>query len=224
MNILKSIAKSIWRWYKKNTLPRHITLHKNVAFNQRTEFGGYNVINSGTWISNTKIGRNTYIGHNSSLPNAEIGRYCSFGNNIKVVQATHPSHTFVSTAPVFFSPLKQSNRTFAENNYFDEFISINGRSVVIGNDVWIGDNVLIKGGITIGDGAIVAMGSVVTKDVQPYSIVGGVPAKIIRFRFDEEQIEKLLQFKWWDKEDSWLENNFQRFHNIEDFINFINNE
>lgn len=223
MNIFKSIVKSVWKLYKRCTLPRHITIHKNVAFNQRTELGGYNVINSGTWINNAKIGRNTYIGHDCCLLNVEIGRYCSFGNNIKVVQATHPSHTFVSTAPVFFSPLKQSNRTFADKSYFDEIISVNGRSVIIGNDVWIGDNVTIKGGITIGDGAIIAMGSVVTKDVQPYSIVGGLPAKIIRFRFDEEQIEKLLQFRWWDKDDLWLQNNYKNFHNIDRFITIINN-
>ena len=68
------------------------------------------------------------------------------------------------------------------------------------------------------------MGSIVTKDVPPYAIVGGVPAKVIKYRFSEEQIKKLLDYKWWDKEDVWLKNNYKNFHNIENFIDLIENE
>lgn len=205
-------------------MPKHITIDKNVSFNQYTDFGGYNKICSGTLVSCSKIGKNTYIGCNCLLPNAEIGKYCSLGNNIMVVQATHPSHTFVSTAPVFFSPYKQANRTFADKSYFEEFLQVSGKSVIIRNDVWIGNDVKIKGGITIGDGAIIAMGSVVTKDVPPYSIVGGVPAKVLKYRFDDKIIRKLLAYKWWDKEDDWLQENYMKFHDIEHFIEFIANE
>ncbi|MBU9735538.1 CatB-related O-acetyltransferase [Lachnospiraceae bacterium ASD5720] len=87
-------------------------------------------------------------------------------------------------------------------------------AVIIGNDVWIGDGAQIIGGHKIGDGAIVAAGAVVTKDVLPYSIVGGVPAKIIRFRFEKDDINYLMQLKWWDKDREWIEKHAAYFENI----------
>jgi acetyltransferase-like isoleucine patch superfamily enzyme len=86
-------------------------------------------------------------------------------------------------------------------NAFEEELSVNGHSVVIGNDVWIGSSVTLKGGITIDDDAIVAMGAVVTKDVPPFAIVGGVPAKVIRYRFSEAEISAINASQWWNKDD-----------------------
>ena len=88
----------------------------------------------------------------------------------------------------------------------------------IGNDVWIGLNATILDGVTIGDGAIVAAGAVVTKDVPPYAVVGGVPAKIIKYRFTESQIDFLLKFRWWEKDRKWIQQNYKRFQDIESFI------
>ena len=96
---------------------------------------------------------------------------------------------------------------------FKERLSIDGRSCIIGNDVWIGNDVRIIGGITIGDGAIVGLGAVVTKDVPPYAVVGGVPAKIIRYRFEQDKIEELLRDKWWNKEEEWIKDNFIKYAN-----------
>ena len=91
-------------------------------------------------------------------------------------------------------------------------------SVVAGNDVWIGDRVLIKGGVRIGDGAVIGMGAVVTKDVPPYAVVGGVPARIIKMRFSENQISELLSQNIWEKPIEWIEENAEKFESIESFL------
>jgi acetyltransferase-like isoleucine patch superfamily enzyme len=125
----------------------------------------------------------------------------------------HPSRDFVSTHPIFFSTKKQVGITFADKDYFQE-----EKGIKIGNDVWIGANVIILDGVTIGDGAIIGAGAVVTKDVPPYSIYGGVPAKLIRYRFEQKTIDFLVKFKWWNKDEEWLKTNFQDFHNIDTFL------
>ena len=108
--------------------------------------------------------------------------------------------------------------TFVDQKYFEE----EEKTVHIGNDVWIGSNVIVVDGVTIGDGAIIAAGAVVTKDVPPYAIFGGIPAKLIRYRFDEQKIDFMLKFKWWDKEEKWLRKNVKDFHNIDKFIHIYN--
>lgn len=196
---------------------KHVKIFHPAKFNQNTVFAGYNRIHKYSCVSNSNIGRYSYIGNNTILPNCVIGSFCSIGDSVNVVTATHPSHTFVSTSPLFFSTLGQCNDTLVSQAKFDESLQIDGRAAIIGNDVWIGRNVLIKGGIRINDGAIVAMGAVVTKDVPPYAIVGGVPAKIIGYRFSEDEIEFLLKSRWWDKEITWIREHINSFYDINEF-------
>jgi hypothetical protein len=124
----------------------------------------------------------------------------------------------VSTHPAFYSNNKAFG-TYADKLYYDELDSVR-----IGNDVWIGSNSTIMSNVNIGDGAIVAYGAVVTKDVMPYSIVGGVPARHLKFRFEEYIVERLLEIRWWELNDSFLKQHFKRFHNPLDFINFYDAE
>lgn len=173
---------------------------------------------SGNSYLNGTIGRYSYIGAGSHIF-ASVGSFCSIGNDVKVVPSSHPV-TFVSTSPAFYSPGGQTVKSFVSKVKFDESLYVPGTQsrCDIGNDVWIGDNALIKGGVTIGDGAVVAMGAVVVGDVPPYAIVGGVPAKIIKYRFSQDIIDRLLEIKWWDKDEAWLSDNKESFTDIEGFL------
>lgn len=176
-------------------------------------FGLYVTIYDNVSLYECTLGDFTYVTSRTNIARTTLGKYCSVGPDCKIGLGKHPSKEFVSTHPIFFSISRLAQISFADRSYFEEFDNI-----AIGNDVWIGANVIVIDGIRIGDGAIVAAGSVVTKDVPPYAIVGGVPAKVIRFRFEQYQIEKLLEIKWWDMNIDYLKNDFKKFHNIDDFL------
>ena len=193
---------------------KHISFgKKSVIGGFNSIFEGYNKIGNNTLFSG-KIGYCSYIGDDSYIV-AEIGRYCSIGSNVKVAIGKHPSRDFVSTHPAFFSPsLSKCGKTFVQEMLFDE----KNHTTSIGNDVWIGEGVLILEGATIGDGAIIAAGAVVSSNVEPYSIVGGVPAKIIRYRFGECQRRRLANIKWWEMSESWILSHVKYFNNINLFL------
>jgi len=180
----------------------------------RSQFEGYNKIGKRTFFSG-KMGRCSYVGANSNLT-AEIGRYTSIGDDVHTISAVHPTGGFVSTSPVFYSLRKQCGKTYVKKQKFNEFLKLPNKSVpvVIGNDVHVGTGVSFMGKIVVGDGAIIGANAVVTKDVEPYTIVAGNPARVIRKRFTDEQIDFLLNFKWWEKEEKWLEENADLFENI----------
>lgn len=225
MSLICNALKIVWRKYTSFSLrQKNVIVSSNVYFNRNTIFEGNNVIHSRAVVSNSIIGRNTYVGKGSFLPNCKIGRFCSIASNVKVVSGNHPTSVFVSTCPSFYSTANQNGQAFVKHTKFNESETIDGYDVVIGNDVWIGSQVGIKGGVCIGDGAVIAMGAIVTKDIPPYAIVGGVPAKVIKYRFSEEQIESLLKIRWWDKPDEWLISNADFFENIDIFVEKTDNK
>ena len=137
--------------------------------------------------------------------NTVIGRYCSIGARVSVMGIDHPISRF-TTANITYDRQAITNAQFFKDHPEIENFQVNNQepkntlSATIGNDVWIGEDVTIARGVSIGDGAILASKALVTKDVPPYAIVGGVPAKIIRFRFPQNAIDRLVQLKWWNYE------------------------
>lgn len=191
--------------YKKNHL-----LIKYMASFSECVFGIYNTLYPETSLYKVTLGDLTYVGDKSRICNASIGKYCCIAPEVLIGLGKHPSRDFISTHPAFYSTACQSQIAFAEKTYFNEEIS----QTNIGNNVWIGARVIIVGGISIGDGAIIAAGSVVTKDIPSYAIFGGVPAKLLRYRFTQEQIKKLTEIPWWDKDIEWLKQNHKLLHDI----------
>ena len=167
-------------------------------------------------MDKVKIGKGTYVAQNSLITMTTIGKFCSIGPNLVCGYGIHPING-ISTSPCFYSTLKQNGMSYTTENKFTE-----RKEIKIGNDVFIGMNVTILDGVTIGDGAVIAAGAVVTKDVKPYSVVGGVPAKHIKYRFEQDKIEKLLKIQWWDWDDEKLKNIEKDFFDIDTFLSKMN--
>lgn len=191
---------------------RKLKLNYNVVFaphsgvDKNTEFEGDNYIGMHNYIQNSILGRGSYIGNDVKIKNAKIGRYTSIGAEVRLISGRHPSTGYVSTHPSFYSLNPVNGRSYVTTQKFEEQVYVDSTKfqLNIGNDVWIGQGAFLMEGITVGDGAIIAAGAVVTKDVEPYSIVGGVPAKEMRKRFSKTEIEWLNSLRWWDKEESWI--------------------
>lgn len=199
--------------FSKKSIIRH-----SVILNLKTKLSSGCAIGARSNISNSKIGYGSYMGQDNVLYNVSIGKYCCLGDNIKVIAAIHPTSKFVSFHPAFYSMRKQSGFTYTNRQRFDEYKTVDGVYFCkIGNDVWIGEGAKILGGVTIGDGALIAAGAVVVKDVAPYTVVGGVPAKVIRSRFEPHQVEFLLKFQWWNKSERWIKSNIEEFQDITRF-------
>lgn len=212
------MKKTLKRLLVKIRNKRKVIFGRNVNVTVSSVFEGNNRINENTSFDGF-LGFSSYIGTDSVIICSYVGKYCSIGSRVTIVRGKHPVQNMVSTSPVFYSKSKTLPNMFANVNCFSEhcYIDYNGRkySVVIENDVWIGANAMIMEGVTIGNGAVVAAGAVVTKNVPPYAIVAGVPAKIIKYRFDDDSIKYLCDLKWWDKDESWIIEHAQLFSDIE---------
>lgn len=154
-------------------------------------------IESGSLIVNLKLDKHSFCGYDCEIINCEIGKYCSIASHVFIGGAEHPI-SWVGTSPVFYKG-KDSIRL-----KLSEYERPENKITYVGHDVWIGYRACIKAGVRIGNGAVIGMGAVVTKDVPDYAIVVGNPARIVKYRFDENTIQLLNESKWWEKEERIL--------------------
>ncbi len=172
MGDVRRCIKSIWSFLKK---PLYTIRY--------SRFGTGSIIERNVILHNTIIGKYCYIGPNSSYNDTRIGNYCSFATGVQIGGMEH-SYWDISTS----TRLSDS--------------CISGKITTIGNDVWIGADSIVKQGVTIGNGAVIGANSFVNKDVPPYAIVFGSPAKIYKYRFTEEEIRRIEESNYWDYEPS----------------------
>lgn len=179
----------------------HVFFAHNVAVSSDCRFGLHVRIYANTRLAATEVGDYSYIGGCTRVQNASIGKFCSIGPDVRIGLGVHPVD-HVSTYPGFYSTNASGSTPFTTMTRITEHAPVE-----IGHDVWIGAGAMIMDGIRVGHGAVVAAGAIVTRDVPPFAIVAGVPARHLRDRFDREMQAFLLESAWWDRDSDFL-----RFH------------
>lgn len=170
----------------------------------------------------SSIGAYSYVANNTDVESADIGKFCSIADHCRIGMGGH-TLDMLSTSPIFTETLNATKTQWVAKDVH----AAEDKKVIIGSDVWGGSHVLINGGVKVGHGAVIGAGAVVVKDVPPYAIVGGVPAKVIRYRFSPEIIQRLLELEWWNMNEEILKKNicfFQRDNISLDEVNaFVSN-
>lgn len=199
----------------KNAVKYRGTSISPFAILTETEVGINTAIRPLVKTERSKIGKCSSVGTLSAIYDCEIGNFCSIARECYIGGASHPLDR-VSTSGCFYLSYNYTGICYNDDTAYD------WRTFTkVGNDVWIGFRAVVLAGVTIGDGAVIGAGSIVTKDVGPYEIWAGNPARLIRKRFDDNTIKMLLDSKWWEWSDEELHKNGKWFADIEKFKNIL---
>jgi len=203
MSLKRSIQLLLAKWFATPEIPEGKTTGFSFVRSERNncQFGKEAYAVAPFLLQNVQLGDHSYFAMNAHAANVAIGKFCSIGPNFCCGLGIHPTNG-ISTSPYFY------RGKIAEH-----------KQTTIGNDVFIGADVTVLDGVTIGDGAVIGAGAVVAKDIPPYAIAVGVPAKVVKYRFDEQTIAKLLEKKWWNGNEEEIKRVGEYEFRVENFVN-----
>ena len=214
MKLKYYFQKLLGCWLDKPIIPKGKTTGFSLV---RSEFyksikGKYVKIVPPFFLHGVCVGDYSVLAYNAHVANVKIGKFCSIGPNFCCGLGLHPSNGLSSSA-MFYSTSKLNGMTLSKEDKYEE-----RKQTIIGNDVYIGANVFVIDGVNIGDGAVIGAGAVVTKDIPPYAIAVGVPAKVVKYRFDEATIKALLEKQWWNGTEDELKQVERHFWDVDAFL------
>lgn len=209
------IQKLVGRLFDRPIIPEGKTTGYSLVRSERagSRLGQFTKVVAPYYMHDVNLDDYSYISKNCCVSHCNIGKFCSIGPNFCCGLGIHPTDG-ISTSPMFYSVAKQNGMTLCRENKIEE-----SKLTTIGNDVFIGANVTVLDGVTIGDGAVIGAGAVVTKDIPPYAVAVGVPAKVVKYRFDEPTIKDLLKKQWWNGSEEELKKVERDFWEVQKFLN-----
>ncbi len=188
-------------------------IHKTASV-RKSKLGSYTDIGANVSLIETQVGDYTYFAGDASAIYAAIGKFCSIASHVRINPGNHPQWRVMQHHCTY----RRVRYGFDQRDDEEFFQWRRENAVTIGHDVWLGHGVIVMSGVNIGTGAIIGSGAVVTKDIPPYAVAVGVPAKVIKMRFESDIIEKIISVAWWDWDRATLENRFQDFLELDLFL------
>jgi phosphonate metabolism protein (transferase hexapeptide repeat family) len=198
---------------KEMTLGEEPFIHPTCVIRDST-IGAWTALYANTWLVESSFGDYSYAAGNVQIIYSEVGKYCSIANSVRINPGNHPQWRVTQHHMTY----RRKHYKLGDEDDTEFFQWRRDHKCKIGNDVWIGHGVVIMPGVSVGTGAVIGSGAVVTKDIGPYEVAVGVAAKVIKKRFDDATIERLLASEWWNWDRETLENNFNDLLSVEDFL------